>query len=114
MLAHEIAARCSENEGKKVGRRQRLRSSRARPDSAVREVGETHLRTRASDVRPAIAMPTWSSIRNIFCWYEASSPLERWRSRGEVAVAETRELIVVKHLESEENGMRFRAQTDRR
>ena len=39
----------------------------------------TDLRTRASEVRPAIAMPTWSSMRNIFCWYDASSPLERCR-----------------------------------
>lgn len=36
-----------------------------------------YLSTRASDVKPAIAMPTWSSIRNIFCWYEANSPVER-------------------------------------
>lgn len=44
------------------------------PDIAVKY---THLKTRASDVSPAIAMPTWSSIRYIFCWYEASSPNER-------------------------------------
>ena len=44
----------------------------------IREkLGMTDLRTRASEVRPAIAMPTWSSMRNIFCWYDASSPLER-------------------------------------
>jgi hypothetical protein len=27
------------------------------------------------DVNPAIAMPTWSSIRNVFCWYKAFWPL---------------------------------------
>lgn len=37
-----------------------------------------YLSTRASEVRPAIAIPTWSSIRNIFCWYDASSPVERF------------------------------------
>lgn len=35
--------------------------------NTVREVGSMYLRTRASEVRPAIAMPMWSSIRNIFC-----------------------------------------------
>ena len=33
--------------------------------------------TLASDVNPAMAIPTWSSIRNIFCWYAASSPVDR-------------------------------------
>ena len=37
-----------------------------------------YLNTRASEVKPAIAIPTWSSIRNIFCWYDASSPVDRY------------------------------------
>jgi hypothetical protein len=38
---------------------------------------KAHLNTRASLVNPAIATPTWSSIRIIFFWYDASSPVER-------------------------------------
>jgi len=44
----------------------------------TREVGETHLKARASDDRPAITMQTRSSIGNFFCWYEAGSPHERY------------------------------------
>ena len=72
LLAHEITAWYSEQEVKKASA-----PLSARLDDFVREVGGTYLRTRASDVKPAIAMPTWSSMRNIFCWYDASSPLER-------------------------------------
>ena len=58
LLAHEIAARCGEKEGE---------AAFASAHNAVGELDDTYLRTRASDVRPAIAMPTWSSMRNIFC-----------------------------------------------
>ena len=58
LLAHEITARNSEKGGKRVGRRSRLHSSQQA--LIVKEVGGTHLRTRASDIGPAIAMPTWS------------------------------------------------------
>ena len=33
-----------------------------------------------------MAMPTWSSIRYIFCWYDASSPNERYK---QVIIKET-------------------------
>lgn len=36
------------------------------------------LSTRASDVNPAMAIPTWSSISISFFWYVASSPVERF------------------------------------
>jgi hypothetical protein len=52
LLAHEIATRECEKKG---------------ASDIVREVGSAYLRTHASDVRPAIAIPIWSSIRNIFC-----------------------------------------------
>ena len=40
----------------------------------------TYERTRASLVRPAMAIPTWSSIRMSFFWYVASSPVDRYLS----------------------------------
>ena len=46
-------------------------------ESQAAERDSTNLSTRASDVKPAMAIPTWSSIRNIFCWYDANSPVDR-------------------------------------
>jgi len=57
-----------------------LKKKRARHDHMkinCKTVG-SYLNTRASEVKPAIAIPTWSSIRNIFCWYDASSPVDRY------------------------------------
>lgn len=42
--------------------------------------GGTDERTRASEVSPAMAIPMWSSILMSFFWYEASSPVERWKA----------------------------------
>jgi len=39
--------------------------------------------TRASEVRPAMAMPTCSSMGKSFFWYEESSSALRWRVAGE-------------------------------
>jgi hypothetical protein len=57
LLAHKVAAQ----KGKVVV------SEPVSGLSRERESVLTDLRTRASEVRPAIAMPTWSSMRNIFC-----------------------------------------------
>lgn len=54
LLSHEITA-------------SRIRSLPRYEAGFKTETGKTDLKTRASDVSPAIAIPTWSSIRNIFC-----------------------------------------------
>jgi hypothetical protein len=68
-----------------------------------------YLSTRASEVRPAIAIPTWSSIRNIFCWYDASSPVERF-TRYMSACWPVRAFAT--YLESKKDRVGFGAQTD--
>jgi len=66
--------------------REREREREKTESALTREQGKgdenQNLRTRASEVSPAMAMPTCSSILNTFFWYEASSEEERWGKKG--------------------------------
>jgi hypothetical protein len=66
LSAHEVAVAAKEVRKAKEG---------------MGEEKETYERTRASEVKPAMATPRWSSIRISFFWYDASSPVERYEGR---------------------------------